>query len=52
MSTARDTEAVVFLTVRIPPELREELAEIAERNDRTVAAEIRRALKIHVRESK
>lgn len=38
----------VFLTVRIPRELRDQLNEIAKHNDRTQAAEIRRALVAHV----
>lgn len=38
----------VFLTVRIPHELRDQINEIAEREDRTQAAEIRRAIQAHV----
>jgi predicted transcriptional regulator len=38
----------VFLTVRITPDLRDALKTLADENDRTVAAEIRRALRMHV----
>ena len=38
----------VFLTVRITPDLRDSLKLLADENDRTVAAEIRRALRMHV----
>jgi predicted transcriptional regulator len=39
----------VFLTVRIPRELRDAITEIAKREDRTQAAEIRRAIQAHVK---
>lgn len=41
-------EGGTFITVKMPEELRDGLAEIAARRDRTVAAEIRLAIKAHL----
>lgn len=40
--------AMVILTVKVPAELREALETLAESTDRTVAAEVRRAIRKHL----
>lgn len=51
MSTATSTEQRPdkFLTLRVPADLHDQLLELAKRNDRTLAAEARRAFRNHLK---
>jgi len=40
--------SVVFLTTKVPPHLKRELADRARANDRTLSAEVRLALRRHL----
>ena len=49
MATKRDTDQDVMLTIRLPRSLRDELFELrAQDRERTLAAEIRVAIRAHL----
>ena len=48
MATKRDTDQDVMLTIRLPRSLRDELYVRAQDRERTLAAEIRVAIRAHL----
>lgn len=48
MGNTRDPEEWGLVTIRLELELREALIQVASKNDRSLSAEVRRALRAHV----
>lgn len=50
MASAEDRakRGVVIMTLEISPEIKDRMAELAKRNDRSLSAEVRRALKFYL----
>ena len=49
MAAGKQTDEDTFLTVRVPSSLRDAITALAEKHDRTLAAEIREALRDRIK---
>jgi hypothetical protein len=50
MAKGKEAELTVNVAVRVPPDLAEAFERVAEREERTVSAEIRRLMRLRVEE--